>query len=187
MTDGSAGWTRRAAPLAAALVVLAALVASASSLGNGFALDDVLVIERRALVHSLGDLRALLTTAYWQLPPEDTLWRPLGLVTFAAQWGAGGGAPWVFHAVSVMLYVSVCLAVLALAWQLMPPVGALAAALVFAVHPVHVESVGNIVGQLELWVAVAVVAAAAVYARARLHDRLRAPQMLAVQIGRAHV
>ncbi|MBX3173571.1 MAG: hypothetical protein KF709_04120 [Gemmatimonadaceae bacterium] len=180
MIDWSGLWSRRAPWVAAALVVLAALVASVSSLGNGFALDDVLVIERRNLLHSLSNIPALLTTAYWQLPPEDTLWRPLGLLSFATQWVAGDGAPLLFHAVSVLLYVAVCLVVLALAWQLLPAAGALAAALVFAVHPVHVESVGNIVGQLELWVALAVVGAAAVYTRARRTDRLHAPTVLAV-------
>lgn len=162
----------RLAWLAAAAVAVAALVASLSGLGNGFALDDVLVIEQRALLHSLGDLHALLRTAYWQLPPEDTLWRPLGLLSFAAQWVAGDGAPMVFHALSIGLYVAASLAVLALAWQLLPPLGALAAGLVFAVHPVHVESVGNIVGQLELWVALTVVTAATLYVRARRRDAL---------------
>lgn len=168
-------WSTRAPTLAALCVLLAALVASLSGLGNGFALDDVLIIEGRALVHSLADLPALLTTAYWQLPPDDTLWRPLGLLSFAAQWVLGSGSPFVFHAVSILLYVAVCLAVLALAWRILPPLGAVAAGLVFAVHPVHVESVGNIVGQLELWVALAVVAAAALYVRARQTDTLDLP------------
>lgn len=172
MSDSLRPAVPRTAWLAVAAVTVAALVASVTGLGNGFALDDVLVIEQRALLHSLGDLHALLVSAYWQLPPEDTLWRPLGLLSFAAQWVAGGGAPMLFHALSIGLYVAASLAVLALAWQLLPPLGALAAGLVFAVHPVHVESVGNIVGQLELWVALAVVTAAALYVRARRRDAL---------------
>lgn len=173
-------WTDRARASGVVLVIVAALVASVVSLGNGFALDDVLIIETRARLHTLREPVALLTTAYWQLPPDDTLWRPLGLLTFATQWVMGNGAPVVFHATSILLYVGVCLAVLALARAVLPPGGALAAGLVFAVHPVHVESVGNIVGQLELWVALAVVLACVMYVRARRAGALTAATITAV-------
>ncbi len=154
------------------LVALAAVVASATSLGNGFALDDVLVIEQRARLHSLANPWELLTTAYWQLPPADTLWRPLGLLAFAAQWAIGNGSPLVFHATSVALYLAAALAVFALARAVLPATGALTAGLVFAVHPVHVESVGNVVGQLELGVALVVVLAVQRYVLARRRGAL---------------
>lgn len=168
-------WDQHPRAAGTALVVLAAVLASVTSLGNGFALDDVAVIEARARLHTLREPLALLTTAYWQLPPADTLWRPLGLLSFALQWVLGSGAPWVFHSVSVLLYAGVCVAVLALARRVLSPDGALAAALVFAVHPVHVESVGNIVGQLELWVALIVVVASTLYLRARRDGKLSVP------------
>lgn len=160
-------WDSHPHVMGAGLVVLAALLASFTSLGNGFALDDIPVIQERGALHTLREPFTLLTTAYWQLPPADTLWRPLGLLAFALQWVAGDGAPIVFHGVSIALYASVSLAVFALARSVLSAEGALVAALVFAVHPVHVESVGNIVGQLELWVALMVVAACALYLRAR--------------------
>ena len=165
-------WNERPATLGALLVALAAVVASATSLGNGFALDDVLVIEQRTRLHSLANPWELLTTAYWQLPPADTLWRPLGLLAFAAQWVVGDGSPLVFHATSVLLYVGVSLAMFAFARAILPAIGALIAGLVFAVHPVHVESVGNVVGQLELGVALTVLLAAYRYVRARRRGTL---------------
>lgn len=173
-------WANHPRASAMVLVMVAALVASVTSLGNGFALDDVLVIESRARLHTLREPLALLTTAYWQLPPEDTLWRPLGLVAFAVQWVMGGGAPLMFHATSVAVYVGVCVALLALAREVLSPAGALAAGLVFAVHPVHVESVGNIVGQLELWVALSVLLASLFYLRGRRAGSLSAPTMAAI-------
>ena len=173
-------WVDHPRATGTALVMLAALVASLTSLTNGFALDDALVIETRARLHTLSEPLGLLTTAYWQLPPEDTLWRPLGLLSFAIQWVVGGGAPLAFHATSIALYVACALAVLALARALLPPIGALAAGLVFAVHPVHVESVGNIVGQLELWVALAIVLASLLYLRGRRAGTLTAGTMAAI-------
>jgi len=175
-------WMHHPNATGAALVVLAALLASLSSLGNGFALDDVPVLQERARLHTLQDPISLLRTAYWQIPPDDTLWRPLGLLSFAMQWVVGGGAPVVFHAVSIALYVAVCLMVLALARAVLLPAGALAAGLVFAVHPVHVESTGNVVGQLELWVALGSVSACVLYLRARREGPLSAITIAAVLI-----
>lgn len=165
-------WERHGARWSVAAVLLSALVASAASLGNGFALDDVLLIETDPLVQSLSDPWKLLTSAYWRLPPSDTLWRPLGLLGFALQWAVGNGAPLAFHAVNVILYLGVALLVLTVARQLLPAGAALAAALLFAVHPVHVESVGNIVGQLELAVAASLLGAVGLYLRDRLRGDL---------------
>lgn len=168
MTEAASGqaWNRLA-PWAAWLVVLGALLASATSLGNAYALDDLPVIQGRELLHSLESPWRLLTATYWDLPPQGTLWRPLGLLGFALQWAVADGAPWVFHTVNVLLYLGITVVVYRLARALMPMPAALLAGLVFAVHPVHVESVGNVVGQLELWVALAIVTATALYVEAR--------------------
>ena len=173
-------WVDHPRAASVALVVLAAVVSSAVSLGNGFALDDVLIIEERARLHTLREPFALLSTAYWQLPPDDTLWRPLGLLSFALQWVSGGGAPVVFHATSLAIYIAACLALLGFARTILPPTAALAAGLIFAVHPVHVESVGNVVGQLELWVAFAVLLACGSYVRARRAGALSARTIAAL-------
>ena len=60
---------------------------------------------------------------------------------------------------NVLWHVAATLLVFALAAELLAPAAALAAALVFAVHPVHVEAVANSVGRLELMTAVWVLAA----------------------------
>lgn len=134
------------------VVLLAALAASAGSISNGFALDDVHIIQWNERVHSLGNLWALFGEAYW--PPEygQSLYRPLTLAAFAVQWTVGDGSPAVFHAVSIALYLAVCLALLHLARQFMSELPALIGATIFAVHPLHVEAFANIVGQSELWV-----------------------------------
>ncbi|HEX5577985.1 MAG TPA: hypothetical protein VFX40_06375, partial [Gemmatimonadaceae bacterium] len=75
--DGLAG-----APLVAGL----ALAASAGSLVNGFALDDVPIIAKNEAIHSLSSIPRLLTEAYW--PPEfgPSLYRPFTSIAFAIQW-----------------------------------------------------------------------------------------------------
>ena len=122
-----------------------AITLFAVSVTFGFAYDDVHIIQNRPLLHSLGNWQEILTAPWW----IDALYRPLTMLTFAMDWAVGGGAPWVFHLVNVLLHAAVTYGV----WLLARPAGvvtALVAAGLFAVHPVHVEAVANIVGRAEL-------------------------------------
>src|SRR2546427_1168006 len=56
------------------------------------------------------------------------------------------GTAW-FHLVNVLWHVATVVAVAALARRWAGDVAALAAGLLFAVHPVHVEAVANVVGR----------------------------------------
>jgi hypothetical protein len=153
-------------PLVAAL----SLAAGLTSLANGFAYDDVHLILQNDLVHTVTGLGRHFVSPYWPavpLGPEGRLYRPLTTIAFAIEWAAGGGAPVVFHAVSLLLSVGVCLLVFALARRLMPAGPAAFAAACFAVHPVHVEVVANGVGQGELLAAIPLLLAAVLYVDAR--------------------
>lgn len=153
-----------------ALVAAIAIGGSATGLGNGFAYDDVRVIEGNERVHSLADPARFLTETYW--PPGkfvggSTLYRPLTLFAFAVQWVIGNGRPVVFHATNILLYTLVAVAFLRLATLLLPPMPALMAALLFAAHPVHVDAVANVVGQSELWVNLFLLLGVAIFLRGR--------------------
>lgn len=131
---------------------LAAIV-TAAAVGNGFAYDDVHLILRNERVHDLSRLPALFAESYWPpvpLGPDGRLYRPLTATAFAVQWAVGGGSPLAFHVVSGGLYILVSLLVLALARRILPLGPATTAAALFAIHPVHTEVVGNVVGQGEL-------------------------------------
>src|SRR5438046_4831679 len=96
------------------------------------------------------------------------MYRPLALASYAFDWQLGGAAWW-FHAVNVAWHAGASVAVAWLARRWSGDLAALAAGLVFAVHPVHVEAVANIVGRAELMAAL--FAILPVYA-ALAHDRL---------------
>lgn len=168
-----------ALPAAVAVAALA-LAASALSLRNGFALDDVGLIQVNPTVQSLARPWRFFAQSYWHPILPQTLYRPLTKLGFALQWAAGGGSPWPFHAVSVALYVAVAVAVLRLARQLLPPVAAWVAAALFAVHPVHVEVSANVAGQAELLAALPVVVAVALHLRWRRVGPLAARQVAAL-------
>jgi protein O-mannosyl-transferase len=151
-------------------VVLLGLLAAAPSVVNGFVYDDRPIVWANPRVHTLTGWWQAFGQAYW--PPDwgDTNYRPLTILSFAVQWALGDGSPVVFHAVSVVLYLGVCLAVLGLARLVLPQAAAWLVAALFAVHPVHVEAVGNVVGQAELVVAICTTLAAAAYVRLRTAD-----------------
>ncbi|MGQ0704312.1 MAG: hypothetical protein ACT4PM_14395 [Gemmatimonadales bacterium] len=128
-----------------------------TSLGNGFVYDEVQAIVENPLVHSLAHSPRIWISSYW---PAGLLYRPLTIQLFALWWWIGGGAPWVFHLINVLLYAGVTALVFRLARRLgLGPVGAATAAVLFAVHPVHVEVVANAVGQSELLAALFVLLA----------------------------
>ena len=69
--------------------------------------------------------------------------------------------------VNVVLYAATAVAVFWLASAMLPVPAAWLAGALFAVHPVHVEAVANVVGQAELWVALLVLLAAGQYVHRR--------------------
>ncbi|MGD8872810.1 MAG: hypothetical protein PVJ80_14640 [Gemmatimonadota bacterium] len=145
------------------LVVLVAVGAYANSVGNGFAYDDNHIVPNNPAVTNPTASRALLAP-YWPRSLEGSgLYRPVVIGSFAAQWWASGGSPVLFHAVNVAAHAAVCVILLVLLSSFVALPAALAGTLLFAVHPVHVEAVANVVGQSELYAAGAVLLACWLY------------------------
>jgi hypothetical protein len=162
---------------AIALVLLLAVVVAAPSLANGFAYDDEWIIVRDTRIHDLARWTEWLTRAYWTTD-SPALYRPLTTTLLGLQWAVADGAPWVFHTVNVLLHGAVTVAVLWLASLLVAPPVAIGIGAVFAVHPVHVEAVANIVGQGELLAGLSIVLGLALYIHARQRDTFRRETVL---------
>src|ERR1035437_9201846 len=99
---------------------------------------------------------------------------------FTLQWVAANGAPWIFHLVNILLAVATTLAVYWCAAAVLPTLGAWVAAALFAVHPVHVEVTGNVVGQSELIVALCLALAVGLYLRRRKTHELTGRDVAAI-------
>ncbi|MEQ1856179.1 MAG: hypothetical protein ABL963_06910, partial [Longimicrobiales bacterium] len=153
---------------AAALVVgLVAALVYVNSLWNQFAYDDVHIIEQNQRIHALGTLPSALTAPYWPdaYGQELGLWRPATTASFGLLHVLGGGSPVVFHAANVLGHAAASVLVVLLCAALMPLVPSLVAGLIFAVHPVHVEAVSNLVGFAEILSAIAALLACLVHVR----------------------
>jgi len=133
------------------VVATAAAVVHLGVLWNGFALDDLTIIVANPLVHSLSGVWRAFAAPYFPANLDASVYRPLTIATYALDWSVGSTV-W-FHAVNLMWHVgaSVLVALLARRWA--GDAAALVAGIVFAVHPVHVEAVANVVGRNELMAA----------------------------------
>ena len=158
--------------LPAATLALLALAATVTTLGHEFTYDDRGVIFENDRVHSLAHLPRLFAETYWPAKYGGDGYRPIVMSLFTLQWVVGHGAPWIFHLVNILLAIATTLAVYWCAAALLPPLGAWVAAGLFAVHPVHVEVTGNVVGQSELIVALCVALAVGFYLRRRVTREL---------------
>lgn len=127
-----------------------------------FVYDDVPVIRDNQLIHSLSRWPEIIASPWW----PDGLYRPLTSLLNAMNWAVGHGDPHIFHLSNIVLHGIAALLVFLLAVELLDPAPAIIAGLLFAVHPVHVEAVGNVVGRAEVLATVFSVAAALFY----LHD-----------------
>ena len=164
--------TRRMPVTMWASVIALSLAASVPGIANGFAFDDVHIIVDDNRTHSLAQWWHLFAQSYWPLEKGGDLYRPITMLGFAIQWALGGGAPLLFHVVSIALYALVCATFFGILLELLPAGAAWLGAALFAVHPLHVEAVGNVVGQAELLAALFMFLALLVFLRSRRHGNV---------------
>jgi hypothetical protein len=107
------------------LLAAATLAAFGASLGSGFHFDDYAIFDHP----SLGKLLTLRET------------RPLTYLTFWLNDALGGRNPVGYHAVNLALHMGAVLLAYACLRRLLPERVALAAAAIFALHPIQAEAV----------------------------------------------
>jgi hypothetical protein len=139
---------RVAAVFAGAVAILAFL----NSLNNTFAFDDLYIILENPGIQSLETLPEALVSPYW--PGEYGkglgLWRPMVTGVFGLEWALWGENPVAYHLVNILLHGGVTVLVVLLLGGFLPVQGAFLGGLLFALHPVHVEAVANVVGMAEV-------------------------------------
>src|ERR1043166_5754988 len=114
------------------LIAGLAAATAAPRLGNGCVYDDVPAIVENPLLHSLAQSAHIWVSSYWR---AGLLYRPLTIQLFALEWRGGGGAPWPFHLVNVLLYAAVAWLVYRLGRSVLPAGPAFAAGAIFRGPP----------------------------------------------------
>jgi hypothetical protein len=130
------------------VVAACAVVVHVGALWNRFAMDDNYIILHNAVVHSLSGVWRAFLGPYWPADFGGKAYRPLAVATYAVDWQLNS-AMW-YHAANLLWHMGATLALTLLARRWLSPLGAFAAGLLFAVHPVHVEAIANVIGRAEL-------------------------------------
>ena len=134
-----------------AVVAACAAVVYLGALWNRFALDDIPIITLNPLVANATGVWRAFAAPYWPPSFGGHMYRPLVIASFALD-AVIDGTAW-FHAVNLAWHAAATVALTALARRWTDDTGALIAGVLFAVHPVHVEAVANVVGRAELMAA----------------------------------
>jgi tetratricopeptide (TPR) repeat protein len=140
---------RRNSVLLGCLLVLAFAV-YANTLFNGFLFDDHFQIEHNTYLRNFHSIPRILTTTGWSFQGSEgnsNVYRPALAIGFLFCYQAFGASPLGYHLVNILLHVVVVWLVFAVATELFTDFSAgLGAGLLFALHPIHTESVAWISG-----------------------------------------
>src|SRR5262249_47819512 len=127
------------------------LLTYANALSGAFTYDDKAVVRDNPLIRSPSSVAQLFRTTYFGWPRGVGVnYRPILMLSYAVQWWLHGSRAEAYHAVNVLFHTAATLGF----WLLLRRLrvggpAAFAGALVFAVHPVHVEAVTSVVGRGE--------------------------------------
>jgi len=132
-----------------------------NALSGTFVFDDIKLIVNNGALRSTATIRQLFLTDLWGAAGFDTgYYRPLAAVVFRCLYAAFGKGPASFHVAGVLLHAATAAMVFLLVRSVLSEdhrdgvrareAPALAAALLFAVHPVHVEAVAWISGLMDV-------------------------------------
>lgn len=145
-------WTGQKSLYALTPVALAVLV-SFNTLWNDWVADDFTQIQNNVQIRKLSNIPLSFTTSVWSYATGDdvltidTYYRPIFMSLFTINYLVAGLSPWAWHLINVLIHGAATLLVFFTIREITPrvEVASFTAAL-FAVHPVHAESVAWVSG-----------------------------------------
>jgi len=133
------------------LLLGACLLSFANGLNGDFTYDDKAIVRDNPRIQEWANLPQLFATHYFGGSlVTGTSYRPIDLLSFAANYLVHGKYLFGYHAVNLALHTASTLIFFVLFRRVFGETTAGIAALLFAVLPVHVEAVTSIVGRAEV-------------------------------------
>ncbi len=131
------------------LAVYAGMAADEMAFDNGFIISD----DKRLSMFSIESIHSILKYDYWSATMASNLYRPLTTLSFWFEnsFLGYGDTPLGYQVTNALLHWVNAMLVFMLGRRLgLGPLLTLAAALLYALHPICVEAVANIVGRSDL-------------------------------------
>src|SRR5215469_18977136 len=136
------------------VLVFCAVGPYANTLLNGFVYDDNTQVMNNPYIQNLHHLREIFTTTVWSYIGTQGVtnyYRPVMTAGYLMCYRLFGPLAYGFHLANVLLHTAVVCALFFVAWSLLQRRGAaFASALVFALHPIHTESVAWVAAVTDL-------------------------------------
>jgi len=143
----------------AVIVFVAAVALYIPTVRYAFVQDDRAIIAGNPAAQSIGAALRAFDDPYWPAESGAGLYRPVTILTYAVDWSLSNGRAGWLHLMNALWHGLAALLVTLVLARWLSPMGAVAAGLVFAWHPVHVEGVASLVGRAELLAAVGILGA----------------------------
>ena len=141
-------------PLAVLFLILLAALPYLNTLANTFVYDDRQQVLENPYIHSFRYLGRIFGSTVWTFEGAQgatNYYRPLMTFAYLLAYKAFGLIPFGFHLMNLALHIAVVLLVFAVAERLFRDrLLSLVAAGLFALHPIHTESVAWIAGITDL-------------------------------------
>ena len=154
--------------------VTLSILVSINSLWNDFASDDERQVLNNEFIKTLANLPKAFTSSVWAFMggdivfTADSYFRPLFTSLFTINYAIFGAQPWGWHLVNVIIHAGVTALVFFVVQEVTDRkrTGLIAASL-FAVHPIHAESVAWVSGVTDPLMSVFVLSSFYFYLRYR--------------------
>lgn len=139
------------------------------TLGHELVWDDPLLLDYVAKGYERGGLSELAAAEFRVQAREPTgYYRPVVLLSLLVDLRLAATFPWIYHLTNVLLHVANSVLVLSLVLALTGSLRAgTAGGLLFAIHPIHVESVAFVSGRTDLWASLFILGATLLWLRSR--------------------
>jgi len=127
-------------------LALVAIIPYLNTLWNGFVYDDVYQVLDNPYIRSFRYIKQILTTSVWSfrysLQGTTNYYRPLLSLDYLVLYQVYGPLPYGFHLANVLTHAAVVIMLFVVTKRLFQSRAiAVVTAIVFALHPVHVEAV----------------------------------------------
>jgi hypothetical protein len=130
-----------------------------NTLSCGFVWDDrVAILNNMDIRTNASGVLDLFEHDFWGAPLRSASshksFRPLTVLSFRLNYALGGFNPMGYHALNVLLHVATTVLVLNVGRRILTPYALhrapVFASLLFAVHPIHCDSVASIIGRADV-------------------------------------
>ncbi len=125
-----------------------------NTLTNDYGFDDeYVIVNNKKVAEGFSGISTLFKSRYLESSDQSYGYRPITLTSFAIEYGIFGAKPFVSHLINLLLYSLTCLLIFKILssffknyhWIL-----PLVITVLFIVHPIHTEVVGNVKSRDEL-------------------------------------